>query len=461
MKKYIKNSVLSLLISALAFTGCEKWIDTDININPDVPSDVPMDLLMTSMQVSLAYHIGGNRAVKTTAIFMQQINGIARNSNSEANYLLSSTDVDDFWRRMYYQGMMDAAKIIEQAGEKGSPHYSGVAKVFMAMSLGTITNLFGDMPYSDAFKGSDRLLTPAYDSQQQIYTTINNLLDEAITDLQTTDNVLALKGDLIYNGNTAKWIRAANSLRARYALYQHDYTGALTHAGNAFLPGEDFSIGFGTDKNQANPIYQYNTVSVWGVDIVMCSTFIDMLNTASDPRLPFYADLKGGVYIGSTPGSEESAVSDLGSYNDTPDAPVVFSSYAEMKFIEAECYLRQTPSDAAAAANAYIAAVESSVKYVTKGGANDTWLSTNIRIEDGTTISLEKIITQKYIALYSTVVPYDDYRRTGYPALTPVPGAGNIPLRFPYPQTEISYNSANVPKVINLTQPLWIFTPGK
>ena len=58
--------------------------------------------------------------------------------------------------------------------------------------------------------------------------------------------------------------------------------------------------------------------------------------------------------------------------------------------------------------------------------------------------------------MYSTVVPYDDYRRTGYPALTPVAGAGQIPERFPYPQTEISYNS-NCPVVANTSEQLWIF----
>jgi len=312
------------------------------------------------------------------------------------------------------------------------------------------------MPYSEAFQGSEGILTPAYDSQQEIYTAINILLSEAITELQSTENVLDLEGDLIYDGDIDSWIRAAYSLRARYALYLGEYTNALSYITDAFQPGENLKVDFGSENNQANPIYQYNSISAWGVDIVMCSTFIDILNASSDPRLPFYADLSGGIYMGSTPGSEEDGVSDLGDYNDSPEAPVLFSSYAEMKFIEAECLLR-TSASADDAADAYIEAVESSVDYVTGGADNEAWLDANIRIEDGTSISIEKIIGQKYIAMYSTVVPYDDFRRTGFPVLTPVPGAGDIPQRFPYPQTEISYNSANVPTITNLTQPLWIF----
>lgn len=458
MKKHIRYTILTLLISVFTFTGCDKWIDTDINIDPDVPSDVPVELLVPSMESALAYHIGGNRAVKTSAIFMQQINGVARNSNSEANYALASTDVNDLWSRMYYQGMMDAVTIIDLGYELDSPHYSGVAKVCLAMSLGTLTNLFGDIPYTEAFLGSDGVLTPSYDSQQDIYAAIDILLSGAITDLQSTENIFDIEGDLIYDGDTGDWIKAANSFRARYALYRNNYADALTYAGASFGPGEDFKLGFGTENNQSGPIYQYNTTSAWGADIVMASTFIDMLNLVSDPRLPFYADLNGGVYNGSIPGSEDDDASDLGDYNDTPDAPVLFSSYAEMKFIEAECYLMQAVPDPVNAVAAYKEAVASSLDYVTGGGAgNAAWLTANIDIEDETTITLEKVITQKYIAMYSTVVPYDDYRRTGFPALTPVAGAGDIPQRFPYPQSEISYNYDNVPSVPSLMAPLWIF----
>lgn len=457
MKKYIRYTILTLLISGFVFTGCEKWIDTDINIDPDAPSDVPMDLLMPSLQASLAYQVGGNRTIKTSAIFLQQINGVARNSNGEANYSLASTDVNDLWRRMYYQGMADAVKIIELGDLHNSPHYSGVGKVCLAMGLGTMTNLFGDIPYSDAFKGSEDL-TPSYDTQQEIYTAIDGLLDGAITDLNSSENVFDIEGDLIYGGDTDAWIKAANSLKARYDLYRGNYADALTSVAASFAAGEDFKLGFGPENNQSGPIYQYNTVSVWGADINMASTFIDMLNGVSDPRLPFYADLFGGVYVGSVPGSEDEDASDLGPYNDSPEAPVLFSSYAEMKFIEAECYMMQAVPDNAAAAIAYQEAIAASLEYVTGLADHSAWLTaTGIDIEDGTTITLEKIITQKYIAMYSTVVPYDDFRRTGFPTLTPVAGAGAIPVRFPYPQSEISYNYANVPSVASNNVPLWIF----
>ncbi|MEZ4999723.1 MAG: hypothetical protein R2727_03290 [Bacteroidales bacterium] len=82
MKKLFKLNIAFMLVFTLFFTGCEKWIDTDININPDVPSDVPMELLVPTMELSMSYHVGGNRAVKTTAIFMQQLNGVPEGSQT-------------------------------------------------------------------------------------------------------------------------------------------------------------------------------------------------------------------------------------------------------------------------------------------------------------------------------------------------------------------------------------------
>lgn len=455
MKSLYKSNIALLAIFVLFFTGCENWIDTDLNINPDAPSDVPMDLIVPSMELSMSYQIGGIRAVKTTNSYMQYLNGVARQSNGESNYILSSTDVDDLWRRMYYQPMMDANKLIQKAGEQNSPHYAGVAKVCMALCLGTMTNLFGDIPYSDAFKGDQGVLKPLFDTQEKIYDAIEVLLNEAIIDLSATQNTLALAGDMIYSNNRTSWTKAAFALRARYALNIGDYANALTYTGKSFSPTDKFVLTFGTTNGEAGPMYQYATVSSYKNDIKMCSTFIDKLVATTDPRTAFYAKTVGGAYVGSPAGSEEAAASGLGPYNNIAAAPVVLSSYAEMQFIRAECFLRQAVPDNEAAVAAYKIAVASSVLAVT-GAANTDWLDANINIETDATITLEKIMEQKYLAMYSTVVPYDDYRRTGFPVLTPVAGAGAIPERFPYPQTEISYNS-NCPVITNTSQKLWIF----
>jgi hypothetical protein len=312
------------------------------------------------------------------------------------------------------------------------------------------------MPYTEAFKGDEAVLKPAFDSQESIYNTIDDLLKQAIEDLGSTTNTVALSGDLIFSNNRTSWIKAANALRARYALCRKDYANALTYANNSFLATDKFVVNFGTSNAEAGPMYQYATVSSYKNDVKMCKTFVDKLNAVTDPRRTFFAKyLTGTTIVGSAPGSEDANASGLGTYNNSASAPVVLSSYAEMQFIKAECYMKLATPDLTAAVTAYKNAVAASVLAVT-GAANTTWLDANINTITTAAITIQKIIEQKYIAMYSTVVPYDDFRRTGYPVLTPVAGAGSIPARFPYPQTEISYNS-NCPVVVDNNQKLWIY----
>ena len=189
-------------------------------------------------------------------------------------------------------------------------------------------------------------------------------------------------------------------------------------------------------------------------DIRMCATFIDMLQATNDPRLPYYAEQDGdGNYTGSGPGAEDASASYPGSFNASEVSPVILISYMEVKFIEAEANFQLVnPVDALAA---YKEAVAASVLKVT-GAANVAWLDANINNETGGTLTLEKIMLQKYMALYSQNQPYFDWRRTGFPVLSLAAGAktSEIPRRFPYSQNEIDYNPDNVPTVV-ITGRVW------
>ena len=453
MKNILKFNILIIAAIALIFSGCSKWIDTDLNNDPDSPTDVPMALLLPSIEASSAYTIGGNTAVRTSNIWMQFFDGVDRQSLTEGRYQLNSADVNDFWSNCYSQSMMDCKNLISKAEEKESPYYSGIAKVMLALNLGTLTNFFGDIPYTDAFQGAEAVLKPKYDTQQSIYASIDGLLGEAISELGAADNAVNPgTDDIIYGGNIDMWIKAAYALRARYAFYTGDNTNALSYIGNSFAEGENFSMGFETGSNQ-NPIYQFMRDRT---DIRMSSTFINMLTANNDPRLPFYADsLDDGTYVGSDPGSENAAASMLGSYNASEESPVLFSSYSELKFIEAEAVLNSDPTAALAA---WKDGVKSSVESVVKDTSiTNSWLDANIN--NVTTLTLKRIIEEKYKAMYSTVIPFDDYRRTGFPVLQTVDDAilPSVPVRFPYPQSEITYNSENTPSGVQITSGLWIF----
>jgi hypothetical protein len=458
MKRY--NNIFKTVGLAFAlilfFTSCDKWIDTDLNIDPDAPADVPMNLMLPAIEQSLGYNMVGNDLVRTTNIWMQQFDGVSRQSFTEARYQLLPADVNNVWNSFYTEILMNSLVLIEKAENtegKESPHNAGVGRVIIAATMGISTDLFGDMPFSDAFKGNENVLTPTFDTQEQIYATINEYLDAAIANFGSTENNVAVGGDVIYSGNVAKWKKAAYSIKARHALQLSGvngnaaYTEALAAVANGFSSNADnFIVPW--EANNHNPIFQFMEQRT---DIRMGATLIDMLKTASDPRLPFYCAKDGdGEYTGSVIGSENENASKPGNFVAGADAPSVIMSYAELKFIEAEANFKLNQKDKAQAA--FEAAVAASVLQVT-GSANTEWLDANI---NGVTVSMELIMAQKYIATFGTNQAYADYRRTGLPVIVVPTGAvlPAMPTRFPYAQDEITYNTANVPSV-TISDKLW------
>ncbi len=443
-----------LFIVFLVFTSCEKWIDPDYNVDPNNPIDVSMDLLLASSEVALAYDAGAQMS-RTPSMWMQQITGVTSHAAGYEKYVWLEGDVNGFWKWNIYAGYLHDLKILmDKAKESNSPHYEGVAKVLSAYVLGTTTDLWGDIPYSDAFQGNANLKA-AYDTQEEIYNTIFTFLDEAITTDLTATTSLYSPGseDFFYGGDLDKWKKLAYALKARYKLHLSKknstvYTEVLTALANGFESSDDdFEFtDFSTKSSEQNPYYQYHEQRE-GYIGGLGERLMNMLNnntpadlTDDDPRISIYAEkAKDGSYIGSPAGNPLADQSYIGSYFIAKDAPVSIMSYAELKFIEAEAKL---PTDAAGAATAYNMAVKASLaKY---GVSNTTWEAANAS-ETETSITLEKIITGKYIALFMNMEVYNDWRRTGFPVLTKahLAAVGEIPRRWPYPTSERSFNSEN------------------
>lgn len=457
MKKYINNILKTAglsLVFVLSLSSCEKWIDTSLNTDPDSPADVPMNLILPGIEQKLGYNMAGNEIVRTTNIWMQQFDGVDRQSFTEATYQLVPGDVNNLWSAFYPGILMNSKVLLNKAEKSESPHNAGVARVIIATTLGIATDLFGDMPFSDAFKGNENVLKPTFDTQEQIYDTLFTILDDAIANLSSATDAIGIKGDVIYNGNKDKWEKAAYSIKARHALQlslvngNAAYTAALTAVASGFSSNEDdFNVPWNADNH--NPIFQFMEQRT---DVRMGATLIDMMKANNDPRLPFYAYEDGeGEYTGSVSGSQNDLASKPGVYVAGATTPSVIMSYAELKFIEAEANFRLGQAGPAQAA--FEAAVAASVLKVT-GSANTAWLDANI---NGVTVTLELIMAQKYIATLGTNQAFADYRRTGLPTVTVPIGAiiPAMPVRFPYAQEEITYNTANVPAVTISTKLWW------
>ena len=428
----------TILLLSVTISSCKKWIDPSINENPNSVDDVPYNLLLPAIEGNIGYVAGGMDLRGITGMWVQYISGQARQSATIGkNYIITEADVENLWDSFYNGFMMDLTVYIQKTGND-NPQARGVGEVLMAFSIGSATDLWNDIPYSDAFQGNGAL-KPTYDSQQSIYAAINTLLTNAISDLSTdnTANLIPLgsgSNDLIYNGSTAKWIAAAHSLRARYAIHLSnkgtvDYNAVLADCAAGITGnGNDFEIDFGTTESNANPLYEFDEQRG---DVAPSQSFETF--AAGDPRLAVFTDSNFGSFYGSI------------------SSPVPLMTYVETQFIAAEANLRATSPSQTAANAAYDAAVTASLA---KFGVTDaTWLTNNTSGVLGDR-SLQNIIEAKYVALFLQAEGYNDFRRTGWPALSPTAGTA-IPVRYPYATSERLYNTANVPTGITINSPVW------
>lgn len=439
-----------ILLSFTTQIGCKKYFD--INESPNDPKEVTVDFMLPAIQASMFLDHNGHLA-RLTSMLLHHSAGTDRQYQSyDLTYNITESEIDNEWNNLYAHTLMNATQMIAKAGSN-NPWYAGIGKVIKAMNLGLATDLWGDIPNSQAFKGTENL-SPTYDSQQQVYNDIQALLTEAINDFNQPENknlIIPESNDLIYGGDIAKWKILAYILKARYAnnLSKKNPTGSATEALQYVQEAKNLGASndanmyavFGADATNNNTWYQFITTRDGYIS--MGKYFIDMLTTMNDPRLPLYAEVNdSGLYYGAEPGGSNFNDGGFSIINMTTfagaDSKIPMVSYAELLFIEAEANKRL--GNESAASSAYDAAITASMEqFGISAGDIANYLA--IHGSNGNPVSLEQIMTQKYIALFTNVQAYTDWRRTNLPNLTPSPGNTQIPRRLPTPQSERIFNT--------------------
>ena len=454
-----RNKILSIILS-LALVGATSCDFGDTNIDPDNPTNAPIESLLPSVMGHMAYLSGGD-ASRYAGIFTQHFTGVANQHFNFTQYQFFNKDVVNLWRNLYEDALPDLEIIIERADANQSPHYAGVARVMKAMWLGTATDLFGDTPYNEANEGAANL-APLFDDQQALYTEIQLLLSDGITNLQAASSVKAPGGeDYYYGGDLVQWIKFARLLQARYYIHQikKDEAGASTNALNAITAGTFTAVADDADfafaAGEGNPLSQFNAQRAG--DMLMGEFFVEMMKTKADPRLPFFVAPDGNGNFTGSPidvNSINAAASQVGPYYSAAANPITMASYAEAKFIEAEARVRISGANDATADAAFREAITASL---TKVGVDPVDITTYLvgkNLSGTKDDNIRQIIEEKYVALFNSFETWTDYRRTGYPVLAGATGdATLIPRRFPYSQESIDFNS-NTPSV-GLTDRMW------
>ncbi len=474
MKQNILSKAGLFILLVAMLSSCSKWIDPDMNVNPDAPTVVPMDLLLPTVEARLSYDVvQGNDGQRTLSLWIQHMTGIARQSQSEGAYSFRAGDANNNWGSVYSGVLMDAKQLIEMAQQEKtkSTQFEAVGKILTAITIGYASDLWGDLPFSEALQGADNL-KPIFDPQKDIYNNIQRLLDEGIKLLKNPDatDVFTLDGDIIFGGDTDKWIAAAYALKARYALHlskvnNDAYTKALGYLDDAMKDagGSAYYYYASGNNNNANPLFLF--MQDRG-DIRVSDVMIDGLKATGDPRLAVYADTitdtltigddvyPPGSYVGAPAGVPLDGASTPGSGIASSDSKTPIITFTEVKFMEAEC--KAKTGDAAGAIAALKEAVAASLNEY--GVFDQDWFDTFSSDVDGLAGNdlYKRIMDEKWVALMYNFEAYNDWRRTGYPELTPNPAAGGkeIPRRFPYPTDPITYNP-NTPQGVTIWDRIW------
>jgi hypothetical protein len=485
MKKIFRY--ISVLAIGVAASSCEEFLD--INTSPTLLKDVNVAQVMPAAQVNLAFHMGLDPFL-WSSIFVQQGAGqgiVGTQTREYDKYVLSNTEVNNGFN-IFYSGILADVDALEKIAMKSNnPQHAGIAKLLEAFTFSIVVDLWGDVPYTEALQGVLNV-QPKYDNSKDIYDALFLKIDEGLANLAEPNFLPVGNEDLIYGGNIARWIKFGNTLKLRLALHYAKVDGgailrSVISAGGPFFEAnaDNFHMTFVNETNKQNPFVQYE---IQRTDYYAPGDFIiDLMNAKADPRRatyytrfpytagptatyqgtvsgdplstqysrlhtyfkgPVVADLTAGGTLATGKTANGGITSTAITYAGT--APVRMMTFAEYNFIRAEAALQY--GAAGVAETFYDAGITASMQDA--GITDQTVIDAYLAAEDG--VTLQKLIEEKYVALAGVAVEsWTDYRRTGFPVISPSPAAviaGNttIPRVMIYPISEASANLANLPE---------------
>jgi len=409
-----KRILLGLFLIAGLLSSCTKNFE-EMNTSPNNPVDVPaINVFTNAVQSGVAFELGGWIQHTYLGVWCQQWCKVQY--IDEDRYM--PRDMSGYFNGPYTGAIKDLTIVINKAIEDEDDKLLAAAKIMRAWNFMYLTDIWGDVPYSQAIQGfeADGELHPAYDTQASIYADLLAELEEANV-LLTGTTVNFGSGDILYDGDPVKWRKFANSLKLRLLnraagtpwSFTYDMSGTqadvTTTAGAAAMADADaqiaailanptqYPIFTSNDDNAAlaypgipyrNPIF--NTLYA-RKDQAISETMVEWLEARTDPRLHIYGQPTPNSvatpplnYVGFQNGREITAapfpaVSLIGTkVAFTETAPLYVMCLDEVEFIKAEYYKRA--ANDAAAETAYEAGIVASMERwgLTDGvSVNPTW----------------------------------------------------------------------------------------
>src|SRR5574344_2242085 len=219
MKKYKLYITAALVASAMTFTSCSDDYMTSLNTDPSKAATIDPNAQLTTGELQVYCDIAMMETVRSYLYaFNQQLMGCWNTTNYGGHHTQDNSEMSRIWLSFYpnaIKNITDAENRTREDAEK--TNINSVLRIYKVYLMSLITDIYGDVPYSEAGLGFiDSKFTPKYDTQEEIYNNFFTELTDAASKLDASKDRVA--GDLIFKGDMSKWKRLANSLRLRYAM---------------------------------------------------------------------------------------------------------------------------------------------------------------------------------------------------------------------------------------------------
>ena len=432
--KTMKKILIPLTAIALLTTGCD--VDKTINDNPNdiTLADVDPKLFLNGAQLANAI-VQVSHINRICGMYSGQLIGYTSLYSNIYGYALSTVETNGEWNSAYIGVITNARHI--QTSAPNDKLLVGISKVLEANAIGTLALLTGDVPYSEI--GNSEISDPKFDAQIEVLASLSTLLDGAISDLNGASSRKE-SFDIYFNGDKDKWIAAAYTLKARYALANKDYAGALAAAGNGissssgdmlYIPRGDAAINAG-DKNLFYTIIAGSRAGDLGNDGSFLLDILDSSNAKYRGNAKTNETARHGYYTID----ESSASGNTGVIEQFEPQPI--ATYSENQLIKAEASARSGFASGLSALNSYRAwlsgggrlnaTFDDADNYMYGAYVEADFTSGGMENADGVSKDkalLREIIEERYVSGFGSYMPFNDHRR--------LRGAGESDLVPPFP----------------------------
>ena len=504
-----------VMMALPAFYSCNKGFE-DLNTDPVNFLETTSDMLLAPALVNSIWP-GMSRNRSFNNELMQVTVSQSDGDNTVFRYAFRTSMSDYLWNAWFVQ-LTNFKQVDSLARTAKTPNtsYQGIGKICKVWLFANLSDIYGDIPYSDALEGDQGNLIPVFDKQKDIYLDLFKQLEEANT-LLAGGSTIVVSSDPMYKGDIAKWRKFGNSLYLRLLI---------RISGKAEVQDQCIAKIKEIVENPGQyPIFQsnadcarllwtggtsttdpYTSPFVNGIRAqdfrgpALCSFFLDNLVWWSDPRYvsstPYGSGSIGrlgisqasgggwyGVPSGYIPGNGDTKGCYFQSYDNTSTGGTwslqqnantgIIMQYSEVQFILAEAAAKgwidgDTKTffyqGIASAINYWVPNFNESITH-----ANFTTHLTNLDAagelwDDNSPLEtkMEMIHLQKYYALFMTdLQQWFEYRRTGHPVLPKGPGlmnGGVMPARLVYPVYVQAANPVNYKAAVAAQGPDEIFT---